>query len=403
MEYPIELVNISKSFKVYKKPSDRLKELLSPGESYCELYHVLKRINLKITKGTTVGIIGQNGSGKSTLLQIICGILKPSNGEVKVNGRISALLELGAGFNPEFTGIENVYMNGAIQGFTKEEMDARFPLIENFAEIGEFIHQPVKTYSSGMYVRLAFAAAINVDPDILIVDEALAVGDLYFQLKCINKIKEFKKNNKTILYVTHDTYSVKNICDYAVWIHEGEIRLQGDPIYVVNQYEDYMKKKNGTTENLSSDVSEPNVVAEERRVLEIRNAVFCKYRTDFPKQQFEVHDGLTIKITYELYEKIDQIVAGVAIFDAKGTSVCALNTKLDEIMVRPKELGENTILLHYNKINLLPGTYFIDVGFFEESAVARLDYKSKISNFNVISNRYIAEGVVLLEHEWEVV
>lgn len=185
--YAVEIKSVSKQFKTYSNPINRLKEIFYEDREFSENYTALKDFDLKIPKGQTIGLIGENGSGKSTLLQLICGILKPTQGEVFVNGKISALLELGAGFNPEFTGRENVYMNGAIQGFTKEEMDVRLPAIEEFAEIGEFINKPVKTYSSGMYVRLAFASAINVDPDILIVDEALAVGDLYFQLKCIEK------------------------------------------------------------------------------------------------------------------------------------------------------------------------------------------------------------------------
>ncbi|OKP94376.1 ABC transporter ATP-binding protein [Paenibacillus sp. P46E] len=396
--YAVEIKNVSKRFKTYNNPINRLKELFYENREFSENYTALKQIDLKIPKGQTIGLIGENGSGKSTLLQLICGILKPTNGEVSVDGKISALLELGAGFNPEFTGKENVYMNGAIQGFTKEEMDVRLPAIESFAEIGDFIHKPVKTYSSGMYVRLAFASAINVDPDILIVDEALAVGDLYFQLKCIEKIKDFKKNGKTIIYVSHDTYSVKNICDYVVWIDKGVIKEQGNPIQVVPHFEDFMKLKKDVVTNTKHMKEEST---SNDLVLNILNADFFDYKTDHKKQQFEINEGMTVVIHYELLKPIDEIVAGIAIFGPDGSSVCGLNTKLDGKVIMP-QLGKNSIMLHYDQLNLFPGTYNIHVGFFEKEAIGRLDYKAGLGSFNVISSGYKGEGIVLLNHTWEV-
>lgn len=360
-------------------------------------------VSLKIPNGVTIGLVGQNGSGKSTLLQVICGILKPNVGEVKVNGRISALLELGAGFNPEFTGIENVYMNGAIQGFTKEEMDQRLPLIQEFAEIGEFINKPVKTYSSGMFVRLAFAAAINIDPDILIVDEALAVGDLYFQLKCIEKIRSFKESGKTIIYVTHDTYSVKNICDYAVWLDHGKIIQQGDPLHVVSEFEDFMKKKSDLD---ISDIDNKDSINRETEDIQVEQpliilkASFFEYKGHKKKQQFEVLEPMTIEVEYELLKEIRDIVAGVAIYTPAGAYICGLNTKLDGYKISSC-MGINKLRIHYDNLRLLPGTYHIHVGFFEKEAIGRLDYKSNISSFNVVSSSYKGEGLFLLDHTWE--
>ncbi|WP_268624020.1 ABC transporter ATP-binding protein [Paenibacillus alvei] len=402
MSYAVELHQVVKSFKSYKKPFDRMKELIYENSSHSEEYHALSNVSLKIPAGCTIGLIGQNGSGKSTLLQVICGILKPTSGDVKVSGRISALLELGAGFNPEFTGVENVYMNGAIQGFTKEEMDKRFPLIEEFAEIGDFINKPVKTYSSGMYVRLAFAAAINIDPDILIVDEALAVGDLYFQLKCIEKIRSFKESGKTIIYVTHDTYSVKNICDYAVWLDHGQIVQQGDPLHVVSEFEDFMKRKSDLDLVKQSATREDskNTNPETENFLNILGANFYEYKTKVVKQQFEILEPLTIEITYELLKEISDIVAGVAIYSPTGAYICGLNTKLDQYSINP-QLGGNKLRLHYDDIKLLPGTYHIHVGFFEKEAIGRLDYKSNVASFNVISSSYKGEGLFLLDHTWE--
>ena len=233
----ISLKNISKVFKQYHHPVDRLKEILLPGKQHGEEFWALKDITLEIPKGETIGIIGRNGSGKSTLLQIIAGTLQATAGEIIVNGRISALLELGSGFNPEFTGRQNVFFNGRILGLSKEEITARFDQIVAFANIGEFIDQPVKVYSSGMFVRLAFSVAIHVDPDILIVDEALSVGDGIFVHKCISKIKDFQEAGGTILFVSHDAGSINRLCSKCLWINSGHIVEHGLPIDVSKSYQ----------------------------------------------------------------------------------------------------------------------------------------------------------------------
>ena len=227
-EMAIQVKDLSKVYKLYNKPSDRLKETLGFHVDAREHY-ALKHVNFEIRKGETVGIIGTNGSGKSTILKIITGVLNPTGGEVNVDGRISALLELGAGFNMEYTGIENVYLNGTMLGFTKEEIDERLDNILEFADIGDFVNQPVKSYSSGMFVRLAFAVAINIDPEILIVDEALSVGDVFFQAKCYRKFEDFKKEGKTILFVSHDLGSITKYCDRAILLNQGEKIFEGTP------------------------------------------------------------------------------------------------------------------------------------------------------------------------------
>ena len=224
----IQVQHLTKMYKLYDKPSDRLKESLglSRKKKYREHY-ALRDVNFDIEEGECVGIIGTNGSGKSTILKIITGVLSPTEGEVKVNGRISALLELGAGFNMEYTGLENIYLNGTMIGFTEEEIDARLDDILAFADIGDFVHQPVKMYSSGMFVRLAFAVAINIDPEILIVDEALSVGDVFFQAKCYHKFEEFKNQGKTILIVSHDLSSISKYCDKVVLLNKGKMLAEG--------------------------------------------------------------------------------------------------------------------------------------------------------------------------------
>lgn len=245
-DFAIQVKNLSKCFHIYDQPRHRLLQLFSSAigrafnvksKKYYREYWALKNISLSIPRGQTVGIIGRNGSGKSTLLQIICGTLAPSEGAVETSGRVAALLELGSGFNPEFSGRENVYLNGSILGLSKEEIDRRFDAIVNFADIGEYIDQPVKTYSSGMSVRLAFAVAINVDPEILIVDEALSVGDELFQRKCFSRIEEIRKKGATILFVSHSGGTIIELCDRAILIDAGDMLADGSPKEVVGKYQ----------------------------------------------------------------------------------------------------------------------------------------------------------------------
>lgn len=236
----IKVDSISKIYKLYEKPIDRLKESLSiTKKKYHREHYALKNVSFQVNKGEIFGMIGTNGAGKSTLLKIITGVLTQTLGDIAINGKVSALLELGAGFNPEYTGIENIHLNGTMSGYTKQEMESRIKSIVDFADIGKFINQPVKTYSSGMFARLAFAVAINIDPDILIVDEALSVGDIRFQQKCFRKMEEFKET-KTILLVSHDMGAITKFCDRVIWINQGEIMAIGDALSIVKQYQAYI-------------------------------------------------------------------------------------------------------------------------------------------------------------------
>lgn len=236
----ISIDNITKVYNMYTSPKDRLKEALNPKQIRHTEFYALKNISFDVMQGEIVGIMGRNGAGKSTLLKIITGVLQPTCGNVSVSGRISSLLELGAGFNYEYTGIENIYFYGTIMGLSKDEIAARVDEIIQFAEIGDYVYQPVKTYSSGMFARLAFSCAINVDPEILIVDEILSVGDLRFQSKCFKKFKEFKQKGVTILYVGHDISTMRSFCDRCIWLNKGEIVDSGDPSYISAQYMEFM-------------------------------------------------------------------------------------------------------------------------------------------------------------------
>ena len=233
----IEVKNLTKVYRLYDKPMDRLKDSLGLMRKKKYKEHLaLNNVTLSVKKGETVGIIGTNGSGKSTILKIITGVLSPTQGEVNVDGHISALLELGAGFNMEYNGIDNIYLNGMMIGFSEEEITKRLDAILEFADIGDYVYQPVKTYSSGMFVRLAFAVAINIDPEILIVDEALSVGDVFFQAKCYHKFEEFKKKGKTILFVSHDLSSISKYCDRAVLLNQGVLLGEGTPKKMIDIY-----------------------------------------------------------------------------------------------------------------------------------------------------------------------
>jgi lipopolysaccharide transport system ATP-binding protein len=242
-EIAISLNSVSKCFKQYAKPVDRLKEILLPGKTGGNEFWALKDINLEVSRGETLGVIGQNGSGKSTLLQIIAGTLTPTTGNIQVKGRVSALLELGSGFNPEFTGRQNVFFNGQLLGLSREEIEKRFDDIASFADIGNFLDQPVKTYSSGMFVRLAFAVAINVEPEVLIVDEALSVGDGVFVHRCMAKIRDFQDAGGTILFVSHDTSAIARLCSKVIWINSGSLLTQGEPDQISKKYQAWLYER----------------------------------------------------------------------------------------------------------------------------------------------------------------
>lgn len=246
----IKVNDLVKAYKLYANPIDRIKESLKKGSCYHKDFYAVNGISFEVKKGETVGIIGKNGAGKSTLLKMITGVLTPTSGNIELSGSVSALLELGSGFDSERNGIENIYLNGRINGLTREEIDQSIDTIMEFADIGDFIYQPIKTYSSGMLVRLAFAVAINVKPEILIVDEALSVGDVRFQQKCYRKIREFKQNG-TVLFVSHDTGAITSFCDRVIWIDDGKIYKTGDPREIIEEYLTFMRYDVKTEESIS--------------------------------------------------------------------------------------------------------------------------------------------------------
>ena len=337
-ESVIQIQNVSKVYKLYETPIDRLKESLHPGgKKYHHDFFALRDISFDVKKGETVGIIGKNGSGKSTLLKIITGVLTPTMGTMNVSGRISALLELGAGFNPEYSGLENVYLQGTMMGYSREDMRERVPEILKFADIGEFINQPVKVYSSGMFIRLAFSVAINVEPEILIVDEALAVGDMSFQAKCMTAFKRMQQKGVTVLFVSHDTASVKSLCSWAVWLENGVIKRIGNAGEIAEDYMRTIREEMNAAGKTQNAGNEDTVLGtDENNKVEIRvisekpqNSVAqfkFKYSDEFEKsvEQFRYGSG-GVKITF--FEMLDE--NGSPVYEADFNQMVTLKIYLE--------------------------------------------------------------------------
>ena len=354
----------------------------------------LKNINLKINKGESIGIVGTNGSGKSTLLKLVTGVVTPTTGTIKTDGKIAALLELGAGFNPEYTGIENIYLNGTMMGYTEEEMKKRVPDIIEFADIGEFINQPVKSYSSGMFARLAFAVSINVEPDILIVDEALSVGDTRFQVKCIDKMRELQESGTTILFVTHAIEQIKRFCTRAIWIKNGELIEDGEASQVVDLYDNFMKYGEKKIEKVNNE--------DEFRLPENSDYLAVIQKVSINKNMFKTFEKLEVEVTYDVYDNhMEDLQVGVAFYSLdRKIYVFGPNTNLDKISV-PQKQGRHVVKYIVPELMLMGGDYTVDVGIFNSGGIVNLDYKNNCEGFSV-ANEYFSEGMFYLKHEWQI-
>lgn len=358
----IEVSSLTKVYRLYSSPKDRLKEMFSlHRRSYHHEFYALRDVSFEIKKGQTVGIIGQNGSGKSTLLQIISGVLQPTIGSVKVNGRIAALLELGAGFNPEFTGRENVYMNGALIGFSRKEIDRRLPEIESFAEIGVFIDQPVKTYSSGMFVRLAFSAAICIDPDFLVIDEALAVGDAYFQHKCMKHLRRFREKGMTTLFVSHDPGAVKALCNRAILLDRGIVIMDDTPDKALDYYNALIAKKEKDLEILQQEFSGGHVQTRSGSHEAQITSVEMTNGQSKPARAFQVGEGAHIVCDARFHKEIDSPTFGILIRDRLGNDVFGTNSFHLNPIRRVVKGGEQLQVIFSLPLNIGIGSYSLTV------------------------------------------
>ena len=412
--------NVTKIYKLYEKPIDRLKEAMSlTHKNYHRDFYALNGISFDVEKGKTVGIIGTNGSGKSTILKIITGVLTPTTGDVQVNGVISALLELGAGFNMDYTGIENIYMNGTMMGFSKKEMDEKLQDILDFADIGDFVYQPVKTYSSGMFVRLAFALAINVEPEILIVDEALSVGDVFFQAKCYRRMEEIRKNGTTILMVTHDMGAIIKYCDRVVVLNKGNFIAEGEPGKMVdlykkilaNQMDDLNEELEVSDNGLYNDFSGDLAIAERSRAaaggMMKDKLTINPNRTEYGDKRAEIIDfGLldergnitnlllkgerfTIKERIHFHGEIETPIFTYTIKDKRGADLTGTNTMFESSDVKSVKKGDEYVVEFTQKMTLQGGEYLLSMSCtgFENGEHVVYHRLYDIVNITVISNK----------------
>ena len=421
METAISVEHLTKVYKLYDRNRDRLKEALHlPGRINSREHYALDDVSIQVHTGETVGIIGTNGSGKSTILKIITGVLNPTAGEVKINGRISALLELGAGFNMEFTGIENIYLNGTMIGFSEEEIDARLQDILDFADIGDFVYQKVKTYSSGMFVRLAFAVAINIDPEILIVDEALSVGDVFFQNKCYRKFEEFKKQGKTILFVSHDLSSISKYCDRVVLLERGKKIGDGQPKEIIDMYKKVLvgqlDLKTDTAK--SSDLNKgskwkdrmqlnPNKDEYGSGLAEFED--FCAYdnageitNTIIKGEEF------TVKVKVRFFDTIQDPIIALSFKNMQGTEITGTNTMFEKITTGTKRKGDVLIVTFTQNMSLQGGEYLISLGCvgYREGEFTVYHRLYDVFNLTVISSKnttgfYDMDSIVTVRDEDE--
>lgn len=404
-ENVIEVEHVSKSFKVFYDKGSQLKEkVLFRKRNRFEERKVLQDISFQVAKGEAIGLVGHNGCGKSTTLKLLTKIMYPDSGTITMKGRVAALIELGAGFHPDMSGRENIYTNAAIFGLTKKEIDEKIEDIIAFSELEEFIDNPVRTYSSGMYTRLAFSVAINVDADILLIDEILAVGDAGFQAKCFNRLKAIKAKGTTIVIVSHSLGQIEEICERSIWIHEGKIREVGTPKEVHEHYLDYVadyRQKIGAKEAKRQEEKVENDIAKQWKIGEgtakIKRVKF--YDNDGLAQTiFRTGDAIRIQIDYEVYEPemIPVFAFGILRFD--GTLCYSTNSMIDKQKLQQIH-GEGSISILLPDIPLLPGGYSMDVALLREDGNV-VDYCSQAYSFEMIS-RVEDSGVARILHQWK--
>ncbi len=418
----IEVNHVAKSFKVFLDKGNTIKErALFRSRRRYEFRQVLKGISFHVKKGEAVGLIGQNGCGKSTTLKLLTKILYPDAGTIEILGRVSSLIELGAGFHPDLSGRENIYINAAIFGLSKKEIDTRLDDIIAFSELEEYIDNPVRTYSSGMYMRLAFSVAINVDADVLLIDEILAVGDANFQAKCFQKLKEIKANGTTIVIVSHSLGQIEQICERSIWIHEGAVKEAGKPREVHPVYLDYMgkkrehiaekeaariaeKEKNNANEEKRETPEKQNDATAEKNLRRWGNGKARIIRIELLDQDkrkkalFETGTDITVHLDYKIYETVFDAVVGIGIFRTDGVYCYGTNTRLDKMEKYDlKEDGTVEILL--KNIVLMTGRYTLDLAIESETGIP-VDYWREAAVLELYSTKEDV-GLVRVAHEWK--
>ncbi len=389
----LEVRNVTKSFRVHSEKTNSLKQLLTNrGRNTFNEFTALRDVSFEVTEGEVFGVIGQNGSGKSTLLKCMAGILQPNSGSVTVHKRMSALLELGAGFHPELSGRENVFLNAAILGMGRKDIAARFDEIVEFSGLENFIDSPVKTYSSGMYVRLAFAVAINVDPRLLIVDEILAVGDVTFQQRCMEKFVDFRNDGRTIVLVTHDLGSVKNMCDRAIWLTHGVITGEGDPSELVEAYTEMML--GGRDRSIDGSVRRGSGEVQIERVEMLLDD------DPTPVKRFRTGASMTLRLHYRAHQPVPRPVVGVTIEHLGGAVVTSPCTR--DVGLIPEALSDSGYVdVRFDDVSLLPGTYDLHTSITDFNRQHEYDVVHLALRFDVMSGKpYETQGLVTMRPQW---
>jgi len=407
----IHVQQLSKCYPLYNHPKDRLKQFLWPHrwlgirQFYRELW-ALRSINLSVRKGEVIGIVGQNGSGKSTLLQAICGTLTPTHGQVSVNGRIAALLELGAGFNPEFTGRENIFMNATILGLSQSEIEQKIDSIIDFSGVRDFIDQPVKTYSSGMYVRLAFSVAISVDPDILVIDEALSVGDGAFARKSFMRIMEMRDAGKTILFCSHSLFQVESLCSRAIWVNQGEIMMDSDSARVVTAYQTFLDEKDtpkiSVNTAVNKTISDPVAPA---TTAVLGNAHLKKVSLeldDTSQQQKMVTHGksnIAVRVSFVSDPTLPCPTVAITLHTKDGRTITSAATWEDQFTIARTSSGYGEITLCFNQLPLLKGEYLINIYLLCERGIHLYDSAEGVETLQVSQTGRL-QGYFSIPHQW---
>lgn len=416
----LELKNVNRVYKIYKRPLDRLLQLLPFTKVNYRVFEALQPLSLTVKKGEVIGLLGRNGAGKSTLLQLICGTLPPSSGSVVANGRIAALLELGSGFNPEFTGLENIFLNGAILGLKRADLEARLDEIIEFSGIGEAVNQPVKTYSSGMFVRLAFSVAVCVDPDILVIDEALSVGDGAFARKSFDRIMQMKEQGCTILFCSHNLYQIEAICNRAIWLHEGKVVSEGMPAEVIRHYENYLYASTEDSAAIAPELTAGQQRANAAEVLpqpaagamqDLGNPRITRLQVfidDKPISMVQAETAFTSKSTLKVICAWQGSVSlpppsfAITLHGDNGRMVVSAGTHFDKRVLEVNAQGGGEVVLELPKLALLKGEFWLEAYLLCEQGIMFYDQIIPAARFSVVSpDNPLEQGIYHAERIWK--
>lgn len=406
----IDVHHVAKRFKSYQRSQRSIQELFmslfrSQNAAEQSYFWPLRDVSFKLNAGDTVGIIGNNGSGKSTLLKLISGILELTSGTIRVNGRISSLLELGAGFHPDLTGRENIYLNGSIYGLTHNEINERIEQIIDFSELREFIDTPVKHYSSGMYVRLGFAVAVQSEPDVLLIDEVLAVGDARFQAKCLDTIQNFREQGGTLILVSHSLSAIESICNRVIWLEQGRIQEEGSPTDVIMAYQSHIASEENTVHKNQVAIAQKAAAAGARRwgsgEVQIIQVELCNNKGE-PQTAFFTGEELEVRLHYHAPQRVEHIIFGLAIHHQNGTHITGPNSRSGGLSI-PFVEGKGEVIYRIETLSLMEGTYFFSFAVHDEADTKMFDYHDRLYKFRVYRGSFQEQfGLVTLNGSWQI-